>query len=237
MLTKLNLRIIVFFLFLFIILSGCVPVTAIFGTESPGSISIEGPGITSGNPAVTPSAQPDGIPSSTLLPVDIPGAAQVAMNDLAGKLGIRVDQIQLASIDAVNWPDGCLGVQQIGVMCAKGPVPGFRVVLLSNGMQYEYHTNQDATAIIQSPPNDNSDVLSTVIQDLSQATGVPQDQIQVIINAPVEWPDSCLGIAQTDSNCTQVITPGYLIVLKEGGVQYEYHTDQEGAHFEVVKPN
>ena len=194
MAAKLGIQIIVFSLILFVIVSGCVPASAIFDTESTSAVFTEQPGSSSGIPTSNPTDQPDGIPSSTQLPVDIPHAAQVVMKDLAGKLGVGVDLVQLASIEAVNWSDGCLGVQQIGVMCAKGPVPGFRVVLLANGMEYEYHTNQDATAMVQSPPTDNSDVLSIVIQDLSLATGVPQDRIQVIRNTPVEWPDSCLGV-------------------------------------------
>ena len=41
----------------------------------------------------------------------------------------------------------------------------------------------------------------------------------------VEWPDACLGIAQRDVACAEVITPGYRIILEANGATYEYHTD------------
>ena len=50
---------------------------------------------------------------------------------------------------AVQWPDGCLGIVRMGVMCLRGPVDGFRIILEANGQQYEFHTNQDGTAIGQ----------------------------------------------------------------------------------------
>jgi hypothetical protein len=45
----------------------------------------------------------------------------------------------------------------------------------------------------------------------------------------IEWPDSCLGMALPGVACSQVVTPGYLIVLEANGVQFEYHTNADGS--------
>ena len=40
--------------------------------------------------------------------------------------------------------------------------------------------------------------------------------------------DSCLGCPKTGEKCTQVLTPGYRIVLRVSAATYEYHTDLGG---------
>jgi hypothetical protein len=47
----------------------------------------------------------------------------------------------------VEWPDGCLGVQEEGLACTQVIIPGFRVILEANGRQMEYRTNEDGTQI------------------------------------------------------------------------------------------
>jgi len=43
-----------------------------------------------------------------------------------------------------------------------------------------------------------------------------------------DWPNSCLGAAENDEVCAEVITPGYRVVLKSGGASFVYHTDLTG---------
>ena len=42
------------------------------------------------------------------------------------------------------------------------------------------------------------------------------------------WRDSCLGCPKTGESCTQVLTPGYRVMLRVGDATYEYHTDLGG---------
>ena len=63
-------------------------------------------------------------------------------------------------------------------------------------------------------------------RDLASALGVDVDAIVVVSTEAVDWPDACLGAAEPGTVCAQVITPGFKIVLKSGGEQYEYHTDE-----------
>lgn len=44
----------------------------------------------------------------------------------------------------------------------------------------------------------------------------------------VLWPDACLGSAEPGELCSQVITPGYRIVIERVGGRTEYHTDLQG---------
>ena len=76
-----------------------------------------------------------------------PAAALKARADLAERLQIDPDTIKLVSVEAVDWPDGCLGVQTPGVMCTMVITPGYRVILEAGGKQYEYHTSVSGDAV------------------------------------------------------------------------------------------
>jgi len=52
--------------------------------------------------------------------------------------------------------------------------------------------------------------------------------IKVVSVEEVDWSDGCLGIQVAGVSCTQVITPGYKIILAIDAIQYEVHTDTSG---------
>lgn len=65
--------------------------------------------------------------------------------------------------------------------------------------------------------------------------GVPTTAILVKETTPTQWNDACLGIANPDEMCAQMVTPGYRIVLGTLTETYEFHTDQTGENFRRVK--
>ena len=76
-----------------------------------------------------------------------PTAALNSRAALAAELKIDPDTIQLVSVEHVDWPNGCLGIETPGMMCTMVITPGYRVVLEANGQQYEYHTNESGDAV------------------------------------------------------------------------------------------
>ena len=86
-------------------------------------------------------------PTPTPIPVDLTPAQRAALTALSENTGLPVDEIKLVSTEAVEWPDGCLGVQEEGLACTQVIIPGFRVILEANGRQVEYRTNEDGTQI------------------------------------------------------------------------------------------
>jgi hypothetical protein len=63
-----------------------------------------------------------------------------AMADLAQELGLSEEEISLASMEAVEWPDASLGCPEEGMMYAQVITPGYRIMLEAGGETYEYHT-------------------------------------------------------------------------------------------------
>ena len=83
----------------------------------------------------------------THIPVDLTSAQRAALMALSENVGQPVDEIKLVSTEGVEWPDGCLGIQEEGLTCTQVITPGFRVILEANGRQVEYRTNEDGTQI------------------------------------------------------------------------------------------
>jgi hypothetical protein len=188
---------------LVIVLAACAPVAA---TEQPGSEEPAAP---------------------TETPVDVTPAQRAALEALSEKLGLPTAQIKIVSTEAVTWPDGCLGIVRIGVMCTQAQVPGFRIMLEADGKSYEFHTNQEGTIALPAEAAGVSEL--AVIKQLAANLGVEESDISVVSSEPVEFGDACLGVAIEGVACAQVVTPGRIIVLEAKGVQYAYHTSEDGS--------
>ena len=105
--------------------------------------------------AVSPYPPPAGTPVSTAAPgkdknqmsgtpdpkSPPPKMAQVtqAKQDLAKRLSVNPDQIELVSFTPVTWPDGSMGCPEPGMMYTQVLVEGYRIQLRSGGRDYEYH--------------------------------------------------------------------------------------------------
>jgi hypothetical protein len=77
------------------------------------------------------------------MPAD-PKLAQLvaqAREDLARRLGLTVESTQLRRAEAVEWPDTSLGCPRPGFMYAQVVTPGYLIVLVADGKEYEYHAD------------------------------------------------------------------------------------------------
>lgn len=81
---------------------------------------------------------------------DPQAAVQVARAVLAGLLGLSdPSQVALVQVMPVEWLNACLGVVSPDIACAEVITPGFRILLEAQGVQYEFHANQDGSQILQ----------------------------------------------------------------------------------------
>ena len=117
--------------------------------STPPTVPTSPPSVPTSPPSVLPT-----MPASPLNPDSGTGAAAGqdaavanSRRDLAERLNIDPSVITVVSVEAVDWPDGCLGVQTPGVMCTMVITPGYRVILEADGKQYEYHTNASGDAV------------------------------------------------------------------------------------------
>jgi hypothetical protein len=70
-----------------------------------------------------------------------PAAVEMAIQTLATRLGLSVDLIRVISVEAVEWPNGCLGLERPDEMCTMAIVPGYHVTLEVNGTTFKFRTD------------------------------------------------------------------------------------------------
>ena len=98
-----------------------------------GPVSVTLPGAGDGETPVSPG--------------QLPVVVLEAQNWLADRLGLPVEQVEVVSFDQVEWTDSCLGLGGPAESCLQAITPGYQVILMVGGQQYEVRTDDSATAI------------------------------------------------------------------------------------------
>jgi hypothetical protein len=71
-------------------------------------------------------------------------------------------------------------------------------------------------------------VMDAVNAQLATDTGTDPATATVVKAEAVEWPDGSLGCPQRGVMYVQVVTPGYQVVLRQNGRDYDYRVAGEG---------
>ena len=77
----------------------------------------------------------------TPLPETVMPLVNIAIQDLAQRLGVGLDEITVVRYEEVIWPDASLGCPQPGMDYAQVITPGYLLILSREAEFYEYHTN------------------------------------------------------------------------------------------------
>lgn len=78
---------------------------------------------------------------------------------------------------------------------------------------------------------DENEVVDAARTDLAQREGVSPDDVSVVRVSQVDWSDSSLGCPEEGMAYTQVVTPGFQIILQAGERVFDYHAGSDGAVF------
>ena len=73
-----------------------------------------------------------------------------------------------------------------------------------------------------------AEVQSAVLEDAARRTSKNVATLRIRSAQPQNWSDGCLGLAEPDELCTQVITPGWKVIITDGGRNWTYRTDDSG---------
>ena len=115
------------------------------GPTSEVSTAATAPTSPSASAAVVPTTTPpspstdtteEGTVHTDTRPVDI------AIADLADRLDVGSDVIEIVGVEEVTWPDGALGCPEPGTTYTQALVDGSRIVLSVDGTEYDYHSGR-----------------------------------------------------------------------------------------------
>jgi hypothetical protein len=150
-------------------------------------------------------------PTPTEMPVDLTPAQLASIEALSENLNITTDEIRLVSTEAVDWPDGCLGVAEEGLACTQVITPGFRIVLDANGREVEYHTNEDGTQVRP----------ATVLMTWKREGGIAGfcDIMTVYLSGEV-YASSCNNNQPVEERLSEVLSEAEIAKLEEWALNY-----------------
>lgn len=121
------------------VLAACAEQTTPGGDPTPPSSPTTDPAPSPPTPLPTlPTDAPTAPPSGKL-----PPEVDAAVADLAQHLGVPTDDVTVVSFEEVTWPDGALGCPQPGMSYTQALVPGTRLVLEVDDVEYAYHGGRD----------------------------------------------------------------------------------------------
>jgi len=160
--------------------------------------------------------------------------------DLAGRLNMPAEEIEVVSVEQTEMPTGSLGCGETGGIQNPGLIIGEEITLRAGGREYTYHS--DGQRLVPCSPADfpggREPIMAAgsrpaqfraqnlAVTDLAQRLGIAKSAVTVVKIEDVQWPDASLGCPQPGMMYAQVITPGYLITLNANGQSYEYHASQ-----------
>lgn len=80
---------------------------------------------------------------------------QEAIRDLAARLEMAEEDIEVVEVREVEWPDGALGCPEEGKMYTQAVVDGTQVLLGADERIYDYHAGADGAPFLC--PSDEKD--------------------------------------------------------------------------------
>lgn len=105
---------------------------------------------TDGTPSPAATVTPAGTPTPTPDPRPPTDAAIDALAIWLGPVGDPAS-ITVSSVEAVTWPDGCLGLSRVGQACTEALVDGFRIELALGDGVYEVRTDLTGDVVLWAP--------------------------------------------------------------------------------------
>ncbi|MBE9046314.1 hypothetical protein IQ255_18190 [Pleurocapsales cyanobacterium LEGE 10410] len=72
-------------------------------------------------------------------------------------------------------------------------------------------------------------VQSAVFDEAMKRTSKTVADLKIVSARSQTWSDGCLNLAQPNELCSQVITPGWRVVVTDGIANWTYRTDDSGA--------
>ncbi|WP_414549196.1 hypothetical protein [Anabaena sp. CCY 0017] len=83
------------------------------------------------------------------------------------------------------------------------------------------------------PPN----IANAVQRDLARRLRIPNKDIKIIDYRQQTWKNGCLELPQRNELCTQVLVPGWRIVLSNNKQNWIYHTNDNGRSLRLASAN
>jgi hypothetical protein len=212
---------------LVLLFSGC-GVAACTGTPDPGAASVP--------PKTSPVAIPQAEPAAAS--ADLVALARQTLSD---HLARPLEEIELVSLEPIDWPDSSLGCPRPDFSYLQVITPGHLALLRHGGVTYEVHMAKNQAfvcerASVQPAGQEKAPTPKLALplaeaqklarMDLAQRLGVSVEDVSIGEAKEVVWQDASLGCPQPGQFYKAAPSRGYILNLSSHGRSFTYHTDR-----------
>ena len=164
------------------------------------------------------------------------------IKDVSRKENIAETKLRIVGYSQENWRNGCLEVLKPGEMCTQALVPGYKVTVSDGSQRWIYHTDRNGRNLRLASGSNSGDsgsqlpesIKAQVIRNASQRLGQPISNFFIMQVQEKTWKDGCLELRDANTICSQVLVPGYRVIVGTKGQSLVYHTNKSGS---VIKLN
>lgn len=94
---------------------------------------------------------------------------------------------------------------------------------------------EPGTSPASTPSTSVAGVKKAAREHLAAELDLAPEQVEAFAVEPVDWSDASLGCPEPGKAYAQIITPGYRILLRAAGKEYEVHTDTTGKNVVICE--
>lgn len=95
-------------------------------------------------------------PGDVMPPPENSPVVQRATTDLAQRIDVPEEEIEIVSLESGVWSDGSIGCPKPGEVYTQALVPGHRVILKHHGETYAYHQGGSQTVFFCEDPSEEA---------------------------------------------------------------------------------
>ncbi|MGV2829885.1 hypothetical protein [Myxosarcina sp. GI1(2024)] len=99
----------------------------------------------------------------------------------------------------------------------------------------DFLVEQPEAATTSEPATLPVPIQTAVLEEVARRTSRTVAEFRVLNAQRRQWSDGCLGIPQPDELCTQVITPGWQVIVTDGRRNWVYRTDVLGDRVKLAE--
>jgi hypothetical protein len=163
--------------------------------------------------------------------------ARRIQNDLAQRLNVPANALQIVEATPQTWPDQCLGLARPNERCRGGEVPGWRVQISSSQQLWTYRSDRSGQRLRLEPLPGSENFGSreftlatsrTLLRAVAREVKQPVRNLRIIDVQPATW-DGCLGIYERDRACIQLAIAGFRAIVGDGKISRIYHLNEDAS--------
>ncbi len=159
------------------------------------------------------------------------------IKDVSRRENIPQTRLRIFDYNKATWRNGCLEVLKPGEMCTQATVPGYRVTVSDGSQRWVYHTNSSGRNLRLASGGNSGDsglqlpqsLKSRVIRDAAQRLQQPIANFFIMQAQQKTWKDGCLELRDANTICSQVLVPGWRVIVGTRGQSLVYHTNKSGS--------